>query len=385
MNPNNALKANEEPLSVNIRNERNSLITMLAEGRRLDKRRNESNKNRDCTKLYPPMDTNFQYRPIRNWERRNRDSLDTTFHTTSHTLEEALSFPFFDSIDCHHHDSENELYIAKGKFTAKLINSFNHQFYTSVDISNVTSMDNNIDQCNAYLLCFNISKKSAQLQSLCLHNCKIDDTCVEALVSMLTSKGNMLKSLNLSKNIITDVGAMRLLDAMKSHHCIVEELDLSQNQLTLSGVFSFSESLSTLLHLKVLRLADSEHLVPLSVYQQFAKAIEKNVVVHTLTLGSEIMDFTQNEANDNHIVEKKQRIDDALLSFCHEPMFTAVTDHIRMMLQQNYIGIGKLMRNSRIDVAAIRDILDTVKPDRKLDACFRLLRLKPDILLAIVN
>ena len=375
------LKANEEQVLVGNLNERNSLITMLTAGQRLDKSRSENSKNRGVN-LYPPMDTQFQ--PIRNRARHDRNSLDTTFHATSHLLEQALSLPVVDSINYHKHDSENKIFIANGIFTENLVNSFNHQLYTSIDMSNIRNTNSNNDQYNASFLCFNIGKNCSQLQSLSLHNCQIDDRCVKALVSILTSKSNTLKSLNLSKNIITDDGAKTLLDAMKSQHCIVEELDLSQNQLTLDGISSFAEGLSNFLFLKVLHLADSEHLIPLSIFRQFSEAIEKNVVLKTLTLGSEIMDCIRNEANVDNIIEKKQRIDDVLLCYWHEPLYTAVTDHIRALLQQNYLGIDKLMCTSRIDVIAIQNFLNTLNPEQELDACFRLLRLRPDILLAVI-
>jgi Leucine Rich repeat len=373
MTPSNTVKANEEPSKLN---QRNSLITMLAEGRRLDKR-----SNGRCAKIYPSLDTHFQPRSIRNRERLNQTSLDTTFHITSHMLDEALSLPIVNSANCRKH--ENELFLAKGMFTAKLVNSFTHQSYKSIDMSNITNTGNNSDQCNVYLTCFNISTNCSQLQSLCLHNCQIDDTCVKVLASILTSQANKLKSLNLSRNKITDVGAKTLLDAMKSYHCTIEELDLSQNRLTLNRISSFAEDLSYLLHLKVLRLADSEQLVPLSIYQQFSAAIEKNVALQTLTLGSEIMDCIRDDTIQNNFMDKRQRIDATILSFWHEPMYTAVTDHIRALLQQNYSGIGELLCTSRIDVTAIRNVLNSLKPEQELDACFRLLRLRPDILLAV--
>ena len=386
MTSRNTIKANEQPLLVNEhRNERNSLVTMLAEGRRLVIRRNSRDKDKGYTQLYPPMDAHFQPVSVQHRERGNQNSLDTTFHATSHMLEEALSIPIVDRVGCHSHKSGNALFIAKGTSIPKLANSIKHQSYTSIDISNVSNTDNNIDwNSSAYVLCFNISKNCSQLQSLCLHNCKIDDECVKALISILT-KANMLRSLNLSRNIVTDIGAKALLEAMKSEHCFVEEFDLSQNQLTLTGITSFAEDLSNLLYLKNLRLADSEHLIPVSIYQQFAAAIESNVVIQTLTLGSEIMDCTLDETDEQFIaIDKKQRIDDVLLCFWHEPQYTTVTGHIRTLLQQNYSGIGELICASQIDVTAIRDMLDALQPEQELDACFRMLRLRPDILLAIV-
>jgi hypothetical protein len=352
---------------------------MLAEGRRIDKRRNDNNKNTCNGKSYPPMDTHSQAYRL---ERYNQNILDTTFHVTSHMLEEALSLPNVDSTNNQEHVSNHVIFITKGVLNEELADSFKHQSYKSIDVSNIENTDSNYEKYNAYLLCFNISTKCSHLQSLCLHNCKIHDACVKDLASILKSQENVLKSLDLSKNKITDVGAKALRDVMKSPHCILEELDLSHNHLTLAGLSHFAMDLSNLLRVKALRLADSEQLVPLSIYQQFSTAIEKNVVLQTLTLGSEIMDCSRAESKGDNSIEKKQRIDDALLCFWHEPQYTAVTDHIRMLLLQNSTGIRDLLCSSRVDVTSIRNALDNSQPEREVDACFRLLRLRPDILLA---
>ena len=147
-------------------------------------------------------------------------------------------------------------------------------------------------------------------------------------------------------------------------------------------ISSFAQNLSVFLHLKTLRLGDSEQLVPLYIFQQFAAAIEKIVMLHTLTLGSQVMDGTVNESHGEHAVTKKQKIDDVLLSFWHEPLFTAVTDHIRSLLQQNHSGIGALMSTNQIDIDTLQSVINAAKPEKQVDTCFRLLRLKPDILLA---
>ena len=367
-----------------LHNERNSLIVMLAEGHRLAKRRSESKKNMRYALLYPPMDTHLRLESILNRERVSKSSLDTTFHTTSYLHNDYLSLPIVDSADSHNNDSDIILFVAKGIFNEKLVNSVKYELYTSIDLSNVATTDDHVYQnINALCLCFNISTHSSHLQTLCLHNCQIDDACVKHVASIVMSNSNMLKSLNLSKNAVTDIGAKTLLDAMKTHDCILQELDLSQNKLTLSGIVSFAENLSALLYLKVLRLADTEHLVPLSDFQKFSASIEKNVSLRTLTLGSEVMDGSKNENDGEHSIEKFQTVHDLLLCFWHGPLYTAITDHIRSMLKQNYSGFGDLLSTNRIDVTAIKDILESVKPEKQLDACFRLIRLRPDILLSV--
>ena len=375
MGPTNSMKENGDYPQFNTL-ERNSLITMLLLGRQY-RRRGENERNEEHRKVYPPMNPRVKCGSTQHQRRTRQNSLDVTLHTTSHVMGN-------DVVDRDTHDTENKLlFLTNEDCNAQLAASLEFELFTSIDLSNVTNVSGHIGpNIGASVLCVNISTNFAQLQSLCLHNCQIDDTCAKSLASIITSEGNVLKSLNLSKNMVSDVGAKELLDAMKSHHCWIQEIDLSQNQLTLNGISSFAQNLSVFLHLKTLRLGDSEQLVPLYIFQQFAAAIEKIVILHTLTLGSQVMDGTVNESHGEHAVTKKQKIDDVLLSFWHEPLFTAVTDHIRSLLQQNHSGIGALMSTNQIDIDTLQSVINAAKPEKQVDTCFRLLRLKPDILLA---
>ena len=375
MGPTNSMKENGDYPQFNTL-ERNSLITMLLLGRQY-RRRGENERNEEHRKVYPPMNPRVKCGSTQHQRRTRQNSLDVTLHTTSHVMGN-------DVVDRDTHDTENKLlFLTNEDCNAQLAASLEFELFMSIDLSNITNVSGHIGpNIGASVLCVKISTNFAQLQSLCLHNCQIDDTCAKSLASIITSEGNVLKFLNLSKNMVSDVGTKALLDAMKSHHCWIQELDLSQNQLTLTGISSFAQNLSVFLHLKTLRLGDSEQLVPVYIFQQFAAAIEKNVILHTLTLGSQVLDGTVNESHGEHAVTKKQKIDDVLLSFWHEPLFTAVTDHIRSLLQQNHSGIGALMSTNQIDIDTLQSVINAAKPEKQVDTCFRLLRLKPDILLA---
>ena len=202
MTPIQSLKANRQPLVVEStqHNERNSLITMLSEGHRLAKRRVITKNEAGHTKFYPPMNAHVRSCPMQSRKRINTNSLDTTFHTTRHILTDDISLPTANSVNFNRHDPDCMLHTAKGYFTAKMVKSLKHKPHKSIDLSNFTNTSHQDDQnINALCLCDVISTNCYRLQSLCLHNCQIDEVCAKQLASIIMSKGNVLKSLNLSK------------------------------------------------------------------------------------------------------------------------------------------------------------------------------------------
>jgi hypothetical protein len=279
-----------------------------------------------------------------------------------------------------------------GKFTSELLDSFNSSSYSSITLSGMTFntlMDASMKSSTYTMFCSALLKDVLTLQSLKLHNCQFDDACTIYLAKIITSQSNTLKELILSRNKMTDCGAETLVNAMKCSHCNVRELDLSHNHLTTHGVLLFAQNLPLFSRLKVLRLEDSEHLLPVSIYQQFAVTVERNCALQLLTLGSEIMDGTS--APTEYIgvdMSGSNDVDSLLRYWWQEPKYTAVTDHLRTLLRLNFAGLSQVIKfandnSSHNIVMSIHYLLKSVKKEKQLDACFRILRLKPDILMSM--
>ena len=214
------------------------------------------------------------------------------------------------------------------------------------------------------------------IKSVNLSNCGLDDDLALQFASRIADSSCHLETLILSGNKISDVGAAALAATLNLHHCHLKELDLSNNRLSQAGVLAFCEHMDSYQHLRALRLRDSEQLLPVSVYQQFAAKMEKNLVIRTLTMGSEIMDGSV-DAGTNR-AEKEM---DALLRyFWQEPAYTAITDHIRNLLRLNCSGLGNFLQaNGEANTEVLRSILDVVEKKHETDACYRILQLKPDL------
>ena len=159
------------------------------------------------------------------------------------------------------------------------------------------------------------------------------------------------------------------------HHCTLCELDISNNRLTTAGILVFANALPAFHHLRVLRFADSEHLLPVSIFQKLCVAAEKSCVLHTLTLGSEIMDGST--FSDHGAVSGKD-VDALLRYWWQEPVYIAAIDCIRFLLHLNHASLTDIFQSGCSSVHALRNILDNVQPDKQLEACFRILQLKPD-------
>lgn len=218
------------------------------------------------------------------------------------------------------------------------------------------------------------------LEYLCLSKCQLGDAFAVQLANLISSEPIALRSLDLSRNEITDRGAEALTDAMKPRHCTLRELDISNNRLTTAGILVFANALPEFHHLRVLRLADSEHLLPVSIFQQFCAAAEKNYVMHTLTLGSEIMDGS---ASFEHGAAPGKDVDALLRYWWQEPVYTAATDRIRFLLHLNHAGLTDIFQSGCSSVQSLRSILDNVQPEKQLEACFRILQRKPDVLVSL--
>jgi Leucine Rich repeat len=381
--------------------ENNSLTALLISGKKRNLQQDdmcESNVTVKGQYQYTNENTNarMRYCHVQCSERRKLTTLDRTFHTTSFLLAEALTAneQNVDIHDCRYNNQnlpDTKTFVAYDDYNKAFADSFRQNTYTSIDLSNMTTTTKNseTERNNPSLLCTIITKYGTVLESLRLQNCQIDDGCIKHLALLLASNSNRLKTLNLSRNQITDSGVQVLLDAMKSQNCVLRELDLSQNCITISGIALFAQSLPTFLHLSILRLSDSEHLLPVSVFQQFAKAIEKSYTIHTLTLGSETMDGTMTESDGSFFSVDKD-IEELLRHWWHEPLYIAVADHIRVLLQLNYSGLGKFIQtfssyDTARDVLPIVRLLDGTKPKHRLGVWFHILRLKPDILLTLAS
>ena len=206
-------------------------------------------------------------------------------------------------------------------------------------------------------------------------NCGLDDESALQFASRIADCSCHLKSLTLSGNSISDVGASALAKALSSRPCHLRELDLSNNRVSQAGVLAFCEHIDSYQHLRVLRLMDSEQLLPVSVYQQFAAKLEKNHVLQILTMGSEIMD-----GSVDPLTNRAEKEMDALLRyFWQEPAYTAITDHIRNLLRLNCSGLGIFLQANEANPEVLRSILDVVDKKHEADACYRILQLKPDL------
>ena len=215
------------------------------------------------------------------------------------------------------------------------------------------------------------------LRSVDLSNCQLCDETAIQLANHITMLPASLQSINLSGNKITDAGAAALAKALTMRNCYLRELDLSRNKLSKAGIVSFCECVPSFHpHFKVLRLNDGEHLLPVSVYLQFVAAIEKNHGLETLTLGNEIMDG-KTEAAEN---KAEKEMDTHLKYFWQEPAYTAATKHIRFLLRLNCSGLENFLQTTGANVQRLRNVLDTMGSDREMEACYRILRLKPDLL-----
>jgi len=215
------------------------------------------------------------------------------------------------------------------------------------------------------------------LRSVDLSNCQLCDETAIQLANHITMLPASLQSINLSGNKITDAGAAALAKALTMRNCCLRELDLSRNKLSKAGIISFCECVPSFHpHFKVLRLNDGEHLLPVSVYLQFVAAIEMNHGLETLTLGNEIMDGKTEAAENN----AEKEMDARLKYFWQEPAYTAATKHIRFLLRLNCSGLENLLQSTGANVQRLRSVLDTMGSDSEIEACYRILRLKPDLL-----
>jgi len=220
-------------------------------------------------------------------------------------------------------------------------------------------------------------KPHSSINSVDLSNCQLDDEIALQIASHILELPVSLRRLNLSGNKITDVGAAALAKTLAASG--LQELDLSSNRFTKVGVLAFCEHIPSYRHLKVLRLEDNNQLLPVAVYQQFSASIEKNHVLQTLTLGSETMDGTLDASATSKVAAEKEM--DALLRyFWEEPVYTAATNHIRYLLRLNCSGLGAFLQTNRPRSNEFRTILATVERERQVEACYRILQLKPDLL-----
>jgi Leucine Rich repeat len=283
-----------------------------------------------------------------------------------------------------HASIKNTFSVSGEALTLDFAGSLKHDAFSRGNVSTLHLSNMTITRASApeiqSMLVTALYQNRFSLESVCLSKCQLGDDFAVQISNLISSEPNSLRSLDLSRNEITNRGAAALASAMESSNCGICELDISNNRLTAAGTLVFGRNLPAFHSLQVLRLADSEHLLPLKIFQQFCAAAEKNFVLHTLTLGSEDMDGS---STTEHQAASGTKEMDALLGYWwQEPVYTAVTDRIRFLLRLNYAGLTDMFQSSCSSVLSLRSLLDTVKPEKQLDACFRIIQHKPDLLAA---
>lgn len=208
------------------------------------------------------------------------------------------------------------------------------------------------------------------LVSLRLFDCGLQDSFAIGLAVQLSrpqSSPSALRSLHLSRNSISDQGAEALAKALPA---TLEELDLSRNRLTQTGILLFADLLqapSRCPKLKLLHLECPGRCVSLSAFHRFAGVIEDNYAIHSLTLGSEVLNWF------NDTVPKEWKEMDAFLAYWWlEPAYRNVTDRIRFLLVINHAFDGTKH--------SVGDVLSRVQPKHQVEAMYRMLKQNPTML-----
>jgi Leucine Rich repeat len=205
------------------------------------------------------------------------------------------------------------------------------------------------------------------LVSLRLFDCGLQDSFAFGLASQLArqqSSLSALRSLHLSRNSISDQGAEALAKALPA---TTEELDLSRNRLTQMGILIFADLLqapSRCPKLKLLHLECPGRCVSLSTFQRFAAVIEENYSIHSLTLGSEVLNWF-----DDTVPKEWKEMDAFLAYWWLEPAYRSVTDRIRFLLVINHAFDGTKH--------SVNDVLKRVQPKQQVEAMYRMLKQNP--------
>ncbi len=222
-----------------------------------------------------------------------------------------------------------------------------------------------------------LSPVTGTLSSLTLSNCGLDDGIALTLSSAMVQPESVLVSLDLSNNYITNTGAVALASNLPSSKLVT--LYLSSNHLTPEGVAAFAKGLQHAPHLQNLGLGDIEHLLPVTIFQQFLSALENNFTLKTLTLGSEIMDGS---TGDNGEMLFKD-MDVNLAYFWQAPVYIAATDRMRFLLRLNRVFLVELLQTNQCDIAALRRLMDSMPAKHEVEAVYRVLKIKPEFLVLL--
>jgi Leucine Rich repeat len=188
---------------------------------------------------------------------------------------------------------------------------------------------------------------SGTLTIVRVSHCHLSDDTALDLAHCLTTEPFLprLRRLDVSHNQITDRGAAALSNALTVPGCTeLLELDMSNNRLSLTGMQLLAQTIPAFPCLRVLRLKDPELLIPASLMVQFSLAVERNFVLETLSVGSELLDGTTDSASLAAVAMGMDVVDD-LLRYCwQEPAYTNATNRIRFHLRLNHIGLRDMIR-----------------------------------------
>jgi Leucine Rich repeat len=258
----------------------------------------------------------------------------------------------------------------------------------SIHFSNVKILDKSSRAMIEKTLVEALVESRFTLESLTLCNCDLTDQAALDITNNLLPCAPRLVTLDLSGNTISDVGGSALAKLLASTSCNMTSLNLTNSRLTKECISVFCDNVPSFHTLKVLKLADFRHLLPLTLFQKFRKNLETNTVLELLTLGSETMDgaFLGIAGDKKKIAENK--MDMTLRYFWLEPAYRAITDDIRLMLRANFAGLHSLLQmhkdnSGSVSLNQLHTLLESVEAQDQLQVCFRVFKLQPELVAAL--
>lgn len=218
---------------------------------------------------------------------------------------------------------------------------------------------------------------STTLVSVHLANCNLDDTFAVSFAEHRSWPA--LQELDLHNNAISDAGSMALTTHLATPH--LTTLDLSHNRLTTVAILHLVEQPAPCLRaLRHLRLADVQQLLPVRVFQQYARALESNYYcLQELTLGSEILQGQPHSAAAA-APQEWDEMDAMLRYWWQEPSFRAATRRIRLLLRLNYGRAEGWATTGGDPIGKLRWITGLFEANDEVDVVYLVLKEKPSLL-----